>query len=72
MTGVKVRVVDGFAVHDGKKHVTSGELTLDPEQAEQLEAFGVVEPVKASRHKRTVGPVKCNDGNDTAAARSRL
>jgi hypothetical protein len=52
MTGVKVKVVDGFAVFDGKQQITSGEVTLDAEQAEQLQAAGVVEPVKATPRKK--------------------
>jgi len=49
---VKVRVLDGWAVYDGKQQRSGGEqLDLEPEVAEQWTATGWVEPTKATRRR---------------------
>jgi len=52
-TTVKVRVIDGWAVHDGTRHRTGGEvLDVDTDTAEQWEVAGWVERVKTSTRKK--------------------
>lgn len=49
MSTVKVRVCDGWAVHDGSRHRTGGELVeTDTDTAELWLTAGWVEPVKAT------------------------